>query len=139
MKLLLDTNVIIDYLSKQAPFFENAELVVTAGYFGDAQLWASVQSFKDALFVLSHYASPESIQAAVSKLLEIVNPIDLTGNNIATAATLQWHDTEDCLVALGAQKAHATYIITRDQKGFERSMVPAISPAEWLAEMQEKH
>ena len=40
MNLLLDTNVIIDYMGRQKPFFENAERIIAAGYFGDATLKA---------------------------------------------------------------------------------------------------
>ena len=139
MKLLIDTNVIIDYLGGKPPFFENAERVIAAGYFGDAQLWASAQSFKDAFYVLSHYADSPRIQKAMAKLLEIVNPVDLTGADLTAAMRLQWRDFEDCLVALGAQKVGADYLVTRDSKGFARSMVPPISPADWLAFMQENH
>lgn len=39
---------------------------------------------------------------------------------------------------IAAQKAGADYLITRDAKGFDRSMVPAISPAAWLDLMEGK-
>ena len=37
MNLLLDTNVLIDYLGRKPPFFEDAERIVAAGYFGDVR------------------------------------------------------------------------------------------------------
>ena len=137
MKLLIDTNVLIDYLGRKPPFFEDAQRIVAAGFFGDAQLWASVQSFKDAFFVLSHYADSARVQDALLKLLEIVNPVDLTGVDIAAAARLKWDDYEDCLIAMSAQKVGADYLVTRDSKGFDRSMVAPIAPAEWLERMRE--
>lgn len=132
MNLLLDTNVVIDFLGKKPPFFEDAERVIAAGYFGDARLWASTQSFKDAFFVLSHYADPLRVQEAILKLMEVVNPVDLTGSDVTAAANLKWTDMEDCLIAVGAQKAGADYLVTRDSKGFDRSMVPPIAPTAWL-------
>ena len=39
MNLLLDTNVLIDYLGRKEPFFPSAQKVVIAGFFGDTQLW----------------------------------------------------------------------------------------------------
>lgn len=139
MNLLLDTNVIIDYMGRQKPFFENAERVIAAGYFGDATLWASAQSFKDAFFVLSHYVDSARVQAATLKLLEVVHPVDLTGDDIVRATKLQWDDLEDCLIAVSAAKANADYIITRDRKGFARSMTPTRTPGEWLRETREKN
>ena len=44
MNLLLDTNVLIDYLGRKEPFFANAERIVAAGFFGDATLWMAAQS-----------------------------------------------------------------------------------------------
>ena len=137
MNLLLDTNVIIDYMGGKPPFFDNAERVMAAGYFGDATLWASTQSFKDAFFVLSHYVDAAHVQDGFLKLLEIVHTVDLTGNDVAAAARLKWDDMEDCLIAISATKANADFIITRDRKGFERSMVPAATPGEWLHQIRE--
>lgn len=138
MNLLLDTNVVIDYLGRKPPFFGDAERVIAAGYFGDAQLWASTQSFKDAFFVLSHYADPLRVQDALLKLMQVVNPVDLTGSDIAAAAKLKWEDMEDCLIAVSAQKAGADYLVTRDGKGFDRSMVPTIAPTTWLKLVSEQ-
>ena len=132
MNLLFDTNVLIDYLGRKEPFFANAERIVAAGFFGDATLWMAAQSPKDAFYVLERYIDPQRIQQALLKAYEIITPVALTTDDLATAARLQWDDYEDCLVALAAQKARADYLITRDAKGFERSMVPALSPTEWL-------
>ena len=135
MNLLLDTNVVIDYLGRKPPFFEDACKVVAAGYFGDARLWVAVQSLKDAFYVLERYVDSLKIQQAIVKLCEVVRPIGLTGEEAVRAARLQWPDYEDCLIALAAQKADADYLVTRDAKGFDRSLVPVISPKDWLALM----
>ena len=138
MNLLLDTNVIIDFLGRKPPFFENAERVLAAGYFGDAVLWASAQSFKDAFYVLSHYVDPDRVQDAILKLCEVVHPVDLAGQDVIAAARLKWTDMEDCLVAIAASKAKADYLVTRECAGFARSIVPPISPGEWLRLVREE-
>ena len=57
MNLLLDTNVIIDYLGRKEPFFDSAMKIVAAGFFGDATLWMSAGSAKDAFYVLPSLAA----------------------------------------------------------------------------------
>jgi predicted nucleic acid-binding protein len=47
MNLLLDTNVLIDFIGRRAPFYEDAKHVIAAGYFGDAHLWMAAQSAMD--------------------------------------------------------------------------------------------
>ncbi len=139
MNLLLDTNVYIDYLGKQAAFFEPAQKIFAAGYFGDVKLWVPAQSLADAFNVLKRYVGADRVQRAMDASLEVVSLVSLTPSDAARALKLGWNDYEDCLISLSALQAKADYIITRDIKGFERSMVPAITPAEWLESMEREH
>ena len=132
MNLLLDTNVLIDYLGRKEPFFPAAQKIVIAGFFGDARLWAPAQSFVDAFYVLSRYVESARLQAAILKALTVIQPVDLTVTSLERAARLGWDDFEDCLIALAAERAGTDYLVTRDAKGFARSTVPAVSPDEWL-------
>ena len=134
MNLLLDTNVLIDYLGRKEPFFLSAQKVVIAGFFGDARLWVPSQSVVDAFYVLSRYVDSARLQAAILKALTVIEPVDLTGASLERAARL-----EDCLIALAAERVGADYLITRDAKGFARSTVPAVSPDAWLNIMREEH
>lgn len=131
--LLLDTNVIIDYLGRREPFFADARNVIASGYFGDTRLWMSAQSAKDAYCVLCHYAPSSSVQDALLALYEVVAPVAITEENLRRAARLKWDDYEDCLIALAAEDASADYLVTRDARGFARSSAPPISPGAWLS------
>ena len=68
MNLLLDTNVVIDYLGRKEPFFELAQQVVAAGFFGDATLWMPAQSAADAFYVLNHYLDSARVQSLLARL-----------------------------------------------------------------------
>ena len=126
---MLDTNILIDYLGRRESFFVQAERIVAAGFFGNVTLWMAAQSPKDACYVLERYTSSQSSQQALLETCHIITPVALTEDDLTRAARLQWDDYRDCLVAIAAQKAGADYLITRDAKGFDRSMVPTISPA----------
>lgn len=136
MNLLIDTNVLIDYLGRKEPFFPSAQKLVIAGLFGDVKLWVPSQSIIDSFYVLKKYVESKRLQAAILKTLEVVTPLDLTSDMVFRAASLAWDDMEDCLIALAAEKVGAAYIITRDINGFSRSMVPALSPNDWIALMK---
>lgn len=139
MNLLLDTCVLIDYIGRREPFFADAQRLIAAGYFGDAKLWISGSSFKDACYVLSRYANSLAIQQAFVKAAEVITPVSLAPEDYVRAARLQWSDYEDCLVALSAECVRADYLITRDTKGFERSSVPVLSPNQWVQMMEKEH
>ena len=139
MNLLLDTCVVIDYLGRKEPFFEQAERVVAAGFFGDAKLWIAGQSINDAFYVLSKYQDSMRVQRAIEAFLQVAMPVSLSAADYVAATRLGWDDLEDCLVALCAQSARAEYLVTRDAGGFARSLVPAISPGDWLESMEREH
>lgn len=136
---MLDTTVFIDYLGRKKPFFTAAQKVVMAAFFGDVKLWVPAQSVVDAFYVLSRYVDSGRLQQAILKTLEIITPVDLTYADLQRGARLGWPNLEDCLIALAADKAQADYLITRDSKGFERSIAPVLSPDEWASLMREEH
>jgi len=136
MNLLLDTNVLIDFLGRKEPFFDAAQRVVAAGFFGDVNLWTPVQSLKDAFYVLEHYVDSHAVQQAMAKALDVISPVSLTADDALRGLQLGWDDYEDCLVALAAEKARADWLITRDETGFERSPVPVLNPEQWLMNME---
>ena len=138
MNLLLDTNVIIDYLGRRQPFFSAVERVIAAGFFGDVKLWASTLSLKDAFYVLERLVGSTQLQRSFVKLNEVVSFVSVAEEDALRAARLEWPDFEDCLIAQCAEKARADYLITRDLDGFARSSVPAIHPTTWLEHMKEQ-
>ena len=139
MNLLLDTNIIVDYVGEREPFFGPAQKVIAAGFFGDATLWTSAQSLKDAYYILSNKTNQLHVQRALRQLLDIVSLVSLSAEDAKRGLYLEWDDYEDCIIALCASRAKADYIITRDKEGFTRSMVPAISPVAWATIMKEEH
>ena len=40
-KLLLDTNIVIDYLNEREPYYQKARLLMIAGRVGEFDLWMS--------------------------------------------------------------------------------------------------
>ena len=53
MKLLLDTNVVIDYLHEREPYYEKARLLMTAGRVGEFSLWITSSQVTDLIYILS--------------------------------------------------------------------------------------
>lgn len=139
MNLLLDTNVLIDYLGRKEPFFKPAQKIVIAGLYRDAKLWTPTQSVVDAFYVLNHYVDSLSLQQTILKAVELIKPVSLTATDLEKAARLKWTDLEDCLISIAANKVDADYLITRNKDGFKRSPIPAISPSEWLTIIENEH
>lgn len=138
MNLLLDTNVFIDYLGRKEPYYSDARQIVMAAFFGDVKLWVPAQSVTDAYYVLRKYVDSQALQKVITSAFEFISPVDLVSADLYRAAQLNWRDMEDCLISLAAEKARANYLITRDTKGFTRSSVPAMTPSQWIAFMEQE-
>ncbi|MBQ1841211.1 MAG: PIN domain-containing protein, partial [Atopobiaceae bacterium] len=64
MKLLVDTNVLIDGYLKRSPFYEDWKEIRLIQMMGDIELWASAKSFTDVHYVASRYLDSRRIQRA---------------------------------------------------------------------------
>lgn len=139
MKLLLDTNVLVDYYAQRQPFAIDANKIAIAGIFGDAELWACPHSFPDILFILRHALPAQELQRAMHASLEFIKVCTVGQEDVTTALGATWPDGEDALVSRCADRVKVDYLITRDAAGFEQARVKVASPSEWLAIMHREH
>jgi predicted nucleic acid-binding protein len=137
MKLLLDTNVLIDYFGQQEPHGKIARQLAILEMFGDAELWVSVKSYTDVFYVLKKYVASERIQEAFTQSLQTFKLCSLDKNDILFACEQQWLDFEDALIDVAAQKVKADYIVTRDT-GFTRAKIPTLTPIQVIALYEER-
>ena len=139
MKLLLDTNVLIDFVAPREPFVQDIRRLCVASMFGDVQLWVSVQSYADAFYVLGKHAEPAAIRSALLESLELFNPCGLYAADLKPALLSDWPDVEDYLIAHAAKHLDADYFITRDRDVVEKSPVPAMSASEFVALLENEY
>lgn len=136
MRILLDTNVLIDLYTQRPPHGADAQRLVIMSAFGDAELWASAKSFTDIFYVLSKSFNSERIHQAFRESFQWLNICSVDGNDIHLASQREWADFEDCLVAICAEKVKADYLLTRDANGFSQAKMPAMSPAAFFTMLE---
>ena len=133
MKLLLDTNVLLDYFGRREPFFQAWRQISAMQALGDAELWASAESFTDIFYLLRDAVDPHDLQAAFVDSLAFINVCSVGPSEILEAAQTSWSDFEDCLIDVCAKRVKADYLITRDKDGFKASQVPWYAPVDFFA------
>ena len=74
MKLLLDSNVIIDYLACREPFYCSAEKLMLLGKTGDHELWVSTAQANDIFYILTDgkKSNAKILKVKLRKLASIV-------------------------------------------------------------------
>ena len=136
MKIMCDTNVIIDVLLEQEPFVDDSCKILNLCEEHWMDGFVSASSVTDIFYLVRKYThSTELAYTAVGKLLEIVKVCSVTNNDVLTAFQKKAKDFEDCLVATCAKSIRCNYIITRNKKDFEEFDVPILTPSELLQQL----
>lgn len=132
MKLILDTNVVMDVFAERAPhYIEGNNLFVAAenGLFEGLLCATTVTTI--------HYLS-EKMRSKVVALSQVrllmglfqIAPVN--GPVLSEAVKLAFSDFEDAVICQSAIAAGADGIVTRDPKGFRKSPIPVYTPADAL-------
>jgi predicted nucleic acid-binding protein len=129
MTVLIDTNVILDYVLKREPFAQDALACLERLIIGKAKIWLTSSTITDIYYVTRRALhDSEEAKAVVAKLLNAFQIAGVDKADCLNALNNGISDYEDALVSVCAKKIKAEYIITRNTKDFEKSAVPAIAP-----------
>ena len=133
MRVLIDTNVILDILQKREPFFTDSYRALRRALENDAECLISASAATDIFYVLrKSLGSAQQAKEQIDQLAQVVSFADVQGMDIHTALMRAMPDFEDAVVDAVAERSGASYILTRNIKDFTGSVVPAILPADFL-------
>lgn len=139
MRVLLDTNVLIDLYTQRPPNGDIAQKLLAMREFGDAELWVSAKSFTDVFYVLRKTYNSELIQNAFDESYQWLEICSIDASDIHLAGSRKWDDFEDCLVDVCAEKIKADFLITRDESGLISAHTQVINPTDFFNYLQEEH
>lgn len=133
MRILIDTNIILDILQKREPFFTDSYRVLRGAIESDTECLISASSATDIFYMLrKSLGSAQAAKDQLEQLAQLVTFADVQGMDIHTALMRAMPDFEDAVVDAVAERSGASYIVTRNIKDFAGSVVPAILPADFL-------
>ena len=132
MKIVIDTNIVIDYFADREPFADFAEQIfelcdseLVEGYF-------TANTITDIYYILRKIAGDLQTREHIKTISAILNIVDVTGNDIMKALESHMTDFEDALLSECAKRIRADYIVTRNTRDFIDSPVIAIEPADFI-------
>ena len=138
MKVVLDTNVILDVLANREPFVDDSEAVMMASTDAHYESAITANTVTDIAYILHKHLDKASLKAALLGLLELVSIIEVNHANCVVAFELQMNDYEDALLAHCAKSWGADYIVTRNINDFAASPIAALTPSEFLSLIHER-
>jgi predicted nucleic acid-binding protein len=133
MNVLIDTNVVLDYLLKRQPFENDALRIFFLSERDLIRGYISASAATDIFYIVrKDFHDKEKTYAALKDLFTTVKIAAVDETTICDSLDLKWDDFEDCVQFVTARDFQADYIITRDVDGFENSEIAAISPADFI-------
>jgi len=115
MKILLDTNIVMDVIEKRKPYYKDAVALLKAVSAMEAECYFSASSAKDVFYLVKrHTGSLEKAKKAQTALLSSMA------------------DFEDAILVSGAERENMDFVVTRNEKDFANATVKVITPTEFL-------
>ena len=129
MKILIDTNIILDIIQKREPFFTDSYQALRKAIETNMECLISASAVTDIFYILRKaFQSAQKAKERIEQLSQIVVFADVQGVDIHSALMNSMPDFEDAVVNAVAERNSARYILTRNIKDFAGSSVPVITP-----------
>ena len=132
-KILIYTNILLDYLLEREPFFENAKEVILTCTEGNTKGCIAAHSISNMFFILRRDYDAKERREVLKNLCMIfdVEGIDKT-KLLLDLENEDFSDFEDCLQMECAKSYGAEYIVTRNVSDYSVSDIKAVLPSEYL-------
>ncbi len=132
MRVLIDTNILLDVLCDRPQFVGNASKIFKFCEINKLEGYISALSVPNIVYILRKELDAEKTKKILEQLSLIFKISALKADDLKKAAGLMFEDYEDALQSVCASRIKANYIVTRNIKDFTNSKVAAIKPSELL-------
>lgn len=136
MRVLFDTNIVLDVLLARAPH------AAAAAQLFDLVERGAFEGYVGATTVTTiHYLATKAVGRARAKrhlreLLTLFEVAPVDREVLRQAMELDVADYEDAVLHEAARAADVSAIVTRDRRGFARASLPVMTPLEFLASLR---
>ena len=116
MKILLDTNIILDIFLSREPNVKSAEKIFKLIYQDKAEGYVTANSIADIYYITVKRLGDKPTREALRNLFNLLEIINIDGGDCMRALNFIIPDFEDALIAVCADKVDIDYIITNDKE-----------------------
>lgn len=136
MVVLVDTNIIIDFLATREPFYQAASQVMEKCSTGEIEGCVAFHTIPNLWYILRNVPE-EQRRIWIEKICECLKVVGASHESVIQAIKMNnFRDFEDCLQDRCAEEANADFIVTRNTADFAESKVAAIEPEELLKRLE---
>ena len=130
MKVLFDTNVIIDALTDRVENYNYSQKLLLLVANEKIEGYISCKQITDIYYIIRKHFNEKQRRFAINTLLNTFNILPLFPSDIKYCINSQISDYEDAILDESAKVNMIPYIVTNNIKDFEHAKVITISPKE---------
>ena len=131
--LLIDTDVIIDFLIDRKPFSREAAIIFTLIEQKKLKGYASSLTFSNLYYVLRKFESHNKVISKLDSISTILNILKVDEHTIKKALASGFPDFEDSIQYFCAiENRKIDVIITRNTKDYKKSDISILTPGDYL-------
>ena len=132
-KVLLDTNIVLDFALKREPFYENAQIILNEIAEGNVQGYITASMATDIFYLLQKTNGKIFAQGTFADLLIILDVLTVYREDVYSVLHSGWNDFEDALQAQVAVRSGIDAIITRNSKDYKKAQnVKIVLPVDFI-------
>lgn len=136
MKLMIDTNVVLDVLLERSEFYGKSKAVLDLCESKKILGFVSASSITDIFYLVRRaLRDTDETYKVIGALLNIVGVLNVTTEDVNRAFLRHAKDFEDCLLAESAKSNKCVGIVTRDKKDFQDFEIELYSPEEIILKL----
>ena len=138
MRVMFDTNVVLDLLLDREPFVKEAKILISKVEQGEFVGLLCATTITTIHYLLLKSNGKEGSTEIIQSLLKLFEVASVTRVVLQDALEVNDKDYEDAVLYKSAYHAGANMIVTRDRKGFSKADIPVMNPKEFLALLESR-
>ncbi len=134
MRILVDTNVVLDLLLAREPFVRGATEIFAMVERAEVEAYLCATTVTTVDYLLCRALPEKDAKTALRNLLCLFQIAPVNRPVLETALDSQVRDFEDAVLVEAARQMDCQYVVTRNTGDFRQANIVALDPAEFLSQ-----
>jgi len=132
-KIFIDSDIILDVLSKREPFYNSAAILFSLIEKGRIKGYSSSIIFSNVHYVLRKRISKDNTITSLKYLKSLLEVLPVDKRAIESALDSEFDDFEDAIQYFCAEQNGINYFITRNKIDYEKAQINILTAKEFLS------
>ena len=138
MRVLLDTNIILDFFLEREPFFRDASQLFEAIADNKIEGFITASSVTDIFYICRRQTKNiEQSRQILTTTLALLNICPVDREILETALKSNVADFEDAVQIASAQAQNLDAIVTRNTRDFQTANIPVMSANQMMEQLKD--